>query len=64
MPVPLRDYELSFDLSWAATIVPGWTVQPNLQLVFHPGGHVAGEASPVEPVRNAVVIGVRSTMRY
>ena len=50
--------------SYSATIVPGWTVQPNLQLVFHPGGHVAGTVSPVEPVRNAVIVGVRSTMRY
>ncbi len=64
LPTPLRDYELSFDLSYSATIVPGWTVQPNFQLVFHPGGHVAGTISPVEPVRNAVIFGVRSTMRY
>ena len=64
VPIPLRDYELSFDFSYAATIVPGWTVQPNLQLVFHPGGHVAGNVSPVEPIRNAVIVGVRSTMRY
>ena len=62
--VPLRDYELSFDISYAATIVPGWIVQPNLQLVFHPGGHIPGNASPIEPIRNAVVVGVRSTMRY
>jgi porin len=62
--VPLRDYELSFDISYAASIVPGWTVQPNLQLVFHPGGHIPGNASPIEPIKNAVVVGVRSTMRY
>ena len=63
-PIPLRDYELSFDLTYSATIVPGWTVQPNVQLILHPGGHVPGANSPVEPVRNAVVLGVRSTMRY
>ena len=64
LPVPLRDYELSFDISYAASIVPGWIVQPNLQLVFHPGGHIPGNVSPIEPIRNAVVVGVRSTMRY
>lgn len=64
LPVPLRDYELSFDISYAATIVPGWTVQPNLQLIFHHGGHVPGNVAPTEPIRNAVVVGVRSTMRY
>jgi porin len=64
LQIPLRDYELSIDLSYAATIVPGWIVQPNLQFVFHPGGHVPGSASPVEPIKNAVIVGVRSTMRY
>ena len=64
VPIPLRDYELSFDFSYSATIVPGWTVQPNLQLVFHPGGHVVAGGASVEPIRNAVVVGVRSTMRY
>ncbi len=64
VPIPLRDYELSFDLSYSATIVPGWTVQPNLQVILHPGGHVPSATSPIEPVRNAVVLGLRSTMRY
>jgi porin len=62
--IPLRDYELSLDFSYAATMVPGWIVQPNLQVVFHPGGQVRGIGSPVEPIRNAVIVGVRSTMRY
>lgn len=64
VPIPLRDYELSFELAYSATLVPGWTIQPNLQLVFHPGGNVSGVRSPVEPIRDAVVVGVRSTMRY
>jgi porin len=64
VPIPLRDHELTLDFSYGATIVPGWVVQPNLQVVLHPGGNVAGNASPVEPVRNAVIVGVRSTMRY
>jgi porin len=64
LSVPLRDYELSFDISYAATIVPGWVVQPNLQLVFHPGGHIPGNVSPVEPIRNAVVVVARSSMRF
>jgi porin len=64
LAVPLRDYELSFDISYAATVVPGWVVQPNLQLVFHPGGHIPGNVSPVQPIGNAVIVGVRSTMRF
>ena len=62
--VPLRDYQLSLEFTYGATIVPGWVVQPNLQLIFHPGGNIPGNVSPVEPIRDAVVVGVRSTMRY
>ena len=62
--IPLRDYELSLDISYSISIVPGWTVQPNFQLVFHPGGHVPSADQPTDPVRNAMVFGVRSTMRY
>ena len=62
--IPLRDYELSFDLSYSFSIVPGWTVQPNFQLILHPGGNVPSADSPVDPVKNAMVFGVRSTMRY
>jgi hypothetical protein len=63
LPIPLRDHELSFDISWGATIVPGWIIQPNQQRVFHPGGQVPGNVS-LEPIRSAVIVGVRSTMRY
>jgi porin len=62
--IPLRDYELSFDVSYSFSIVPGWTVQPNFQLILHPGGHVPSADSAVDPVRNAMVFSVRSTMRY
>lgn len=64
LPVPLRDYELSFEFSYAASIVPGWTIFPTAHLVFHPGGNVPGRTSPIEPIKNAVVFGVRSVMQY
>jgi porin len=55
MPVPIRDYEANLELTYVAQIVPGWTVQPNFQYVWHP----SGDAS-----RNAVVMGMRSQWRY
>lgn len=64
LPVPLRDYELSFDISYAASIVPGWTLQPNVQFIFHPGGNVPLPGSQVDPIKSAIVVGARSTMRY
>ena len=65
LPVPLRDYELSFEFTYGAAIVPGWTVYPTAHVIFHPGGNVAANpGSPTVPIRNAVVVGVRSVIQY
>jgi porin len=64
LPVPVRDYELSFDISYGASIVPGWMVQPFVSYVIHPGGNIAGNNSPLEPIKNTLILGARSTMRF
>ncbi len=53
--VPIRDHETNLELTYVAQIVPGWTVQPDLQFIWHPSGDAR---------RNAVVAGVRSQWRY
>lgn len=55
VPVPIRDYETNLELMYMAQIVPGWTVQPDLQFVRHAAGNAR---------RNATVAGVRSMWRY
>jgi porin len=55
VPGFVRDYETNLELTYMAHIVPGWTVQPNLQFVWHPSGDAR---------RNAVVSGLRSVWRY
>jgi len=64
LAIPLRNHELTIDVSYGATLVPGWVVQPNVQYVVHPGGHVPGTVTPLEPIKNALIVGIRSTMRY
>lgn len=54
-PVPVRDHETNLELSYSAEVVPGWTVQPDLQFIRHPNGDAR---------RNATVAGVRSQWRY
>ena len=63
---PIRDYEAVLELTYQAQIVPGWTIQPDFQFIFHPGGYVADPADPdgLRPLRNAAVLGVRTTVRY
>jgi porin len=55
LPTPIRDYETNLELSYMAQIIPGWTVQPNLQFIWHPSG---------DATKNATVIGARSLWRY
>jgi len=62
--VPLRDYELSIDISYSASIMPGWTLEPNLQLIVHPGGNIPLPGSKTQAIGNATIIGVRSTIKY
>ena len=57
---PLRDYEMNVELTYRAQIVPGWTVQPTAQWIFHPSQSLAN----IPPPRTANVYGVRSIWRY
>lgn len=62
IPIPLRQYELSLEVSYSAAIAPGWTVQPNFQFVMQPGGRFPND--PTRPIPNATLIGIRSMLRF
>ena len=66
VPVPVRDFEAVMEVTYLAEIQTGWTVQPIFQYVFHPGGGVADPNDPaqIHRIKNAAVIGVRSTFTY
>ena len=43
--LPVRDYEASLELTYIAVLVPGWTLQPDFQIIWHPsGGQLAADA--------------------
>jgi porin len=45
--------------------VPGWTIQPDFQYIFHPGRHIANPFDPTgAAIPNAAVVGVRTTINY
>ena len=62
---PVRDYEAVLELTYKAQITPWWTVQPDLQYVFHPGGKTT---NPLDPdgsrIGNALVLGVRTSIAF
>jgi porin len=63
---PVRDYESVLEITYEARIAPWWLLQPDLQLVFHPGGHTAAPSpAPIgQPIPNALVIGIRSGITF
>ncbi len=63
-PAPIRDYELVFEISYAAQIAPWWIVQPDLQVIVHPGGNVPDPNEPGATTGNAVIAGIRSTIKF
>jgi len=63
---PVRDYETVLEITYEARVTPWLLLQPDLQLVFHPGGFTSAPApAPVgRPIPNALVIGVRSGITF
>jgi porin len=61
---PVRDYEMTIELSYQAQIKAGWTVQPTFQYVTHPGGHISDPDRPEGPIKNGAIFSVRTTIAY
>ena len=59
---PVRSHETVLELTYQAELVPGLTVQPDVQYVIRPGGGLADEAG--RRLRNAAVFGLRTTINY
>jgi porin len=62
----VHDYEAVLEVSYQAHISPWWILQPDLQLIAHPGGSVAPpfQAPPARPIPSALVIGLRSSIIF
>jgi porin len=52
-----RNYEALIEICYTYQIKPGWTLQPDFQYIFQPGGNVAD-------VDDAAVGGVRSSINF
>ena len=64
-PIPRRDAEALIEATYQAEVVPGFTLQPDFQYVFRPGGNVVDTRDPYgRPVKDAAIGGLRATIRY
>jgi porin len=61
----LRNYELVVELTYQALVVDGWTIQPDFQYIFHPGG---GAIDPINPfiggIPDAAVFALRTAISF
>jgi porin len=59
--LPIADLESDLEISYQAQIAPWWILQPDAQLVIHPGGRISTPGAPSTFVPgNAVILGVRT----
>jgi len=64
-PTAVRDYEAVLEATYVAQVAPGWTVQPDIQYIFHPGGGVTDPASAGgQRIADALVLGMRTTLQW
>ena len=52
-----RNYEALIEICYTYEIKPGWSLQPDFQYIFQPGGNVAG-------VDDAAILGARTSITF
>ena len=62
-PAPTRSSEMVLEATYSAQVAPGWTLQPNAQYVIRPNGG-ADPNNPARALRNAVVLGLRTSLKF
>ncbi len=63
---PARRFEALFTTVYQYQIRDGWTLQPNFQYIFRPGGGATDPQGklPGLPLKDAAVFGLRSTVKF
>ena len=63
---PSRRAEALFTSVYQYQIRDGWTLQPNFQYIFRPGGGATDPLGqlPGRVLKDAAVFGLRSTMKF
>ena len=66
LPIPIRDYEAAIELTYRWELAENWSIEPDLQYIFHPGSNIANPANPasLSPIPNALVLGVRTALEF
>lgn len=60
--MPIRNQEVVLEISYQAQVTRWWTLQPDMQAIFNPGGRVANADGSVR--QNALLLGLRTTVAF
>ncbi len=64
-PTAIRSYEAVLEANYSAQIAAGWTVQPDVQYIMHPGGGSTDPNSASgQRIPDALVFGLRMTVQW
>lgn len=64
--LPVRNYEAVIEATYAAVITPWATIQPDVQVILHPGAGIAQPSDPTGTTRigDAFVLGWRTIVKF
>ncbi len=63
-PYPIRSSETFIEATYQYQVAPWWTVQPDFQYVFTPGGGIQNPLQPDKRVGNSAVFGLRTNIVF
>jgi porin len=61
---PIRRSETYVEATYQYQLHPWWQIQPDIQYVFSPGGGLANPDQPGQPLKNELVVGVRTNVLF
>ncbi len=61
---PVRSSETFIELTYQAVVTPWWTLQPDFQYVFSPGGGIVDPNQPTKRVGDALILGLRTSITF
>ena len=63
---PVRRFEALLTGVYQYEVRAGWTLQPNLQYIWHPGGGASSPTGPFagKPLKDATVLGLRTVLKF
>jgi len=62
--LPIRSAEHYIEISYQAQLTGWWHLQPDFQYFINPGGGLPNPNAPGQRIKNAAVLGLRSTIAF